>query len=141
MAGFYTVETRSRGSRLGFELEGLNGVRRTLAHVDIDSPYRVGKYRVDMSGFEEFLETLDLLSPDVELVVIDEIGKMELHSNRFQSLMRDVLNSDKQLLATIALVGGGFIREIKQRPDVHLVEVTQVNRERLPETLVEDWHQ
>ena len=40
MAGFYTSEIRSTGSRLGFELLGLNGVRRTLAHVDIDSRHR-----------------------------------------------------------------------------------------------------
>ena len=37
MAGFYTAEIRSKGSRLGFELHGLNGTRRTLAHVDIDT--------------------------------------------------------------------------------------------------------
>lgn len=139
MAGFYTAEIRSRGSRLGFELQGLNGMRRTLAHVDIDSQYRVGKYGVDAAGFEEFLGTLDVLNPDVELIVIDEIGKMELFSNRFRSLVRDVLNSEKQLLATIALEGEGFVREVKQRPDVHLVEVTQVNRERLLEALVEGW--
>ena len=73
----------------------------------------------------------------VELIVIDEIGKMELFSNRFRSLVRDVLNSDKQVLATIALKGEPFIQEIKQRSDIHLVEVTQDNRERLLEAVVE----
>jgi nucleoside-triphosphatase len=140
MAGFYTSEIRSKGSRLGFELRGLNGERRTLAHVDIDSRHRVGKYRVDTAGFEEFLDMLDLLYPDVELIVIDEIGKMELFSNRFRTLVRDVLNSDKQMLASIALEGEGFIREIKQRSDIHLLEVIQVNRDRLAEELVEEWH-
>ena len=115
MAGFYTAEIRSKGSRLGFELRGLNGKRRTLAHVDINSKHRVGKYRVDTLGFEAFLETLELQNPNVELIVIDEIGKMELFSNRFRHLVRDALNSNKQLLATIALEGEGFIREIKQR--------------------------
>lgn len=139
MAGFYTAEIRSEGSRLGFELQGLNGQRRTLAHVDVDSRHRVGKCRVDTAGFEEFLGTLELLNPDVELIVIDEIGKMELFSSRFRSLVREVLNSDKQLLASIALEGEEFIREIKQRSDVHLLEVTQANRERLPEAIVEGW--
>ena len=139
MAGFYTTEIRSKGSRVGFELWGLDGKRRTLAHVDIHSRHRVGKYRVDTDGFEEFLETLDLLNSDVELIVIDEIGKMELFSNRFRSLVRDVLNSDKQVLATIALGSEGFIREIKQRSDVHLFEVTQASRDSLPEAMVEGW--
>jgi len=137
MAGFCTTEIRSMGSRLGFELQGLNGKRRTLAHVDIDSRNRVGRYGVDTNGFEEFLETLDLLNPDVKLIVIDEIGKMELFSNLFRSLVRNALNSDKQVLATIPLKGNEFIREIKQRLDIHLLEVTHGNRDQLLEAIVE----
>jgi len=137
MAGFYTSEIRSAGSRLGFELQGLNGGYRTLAHVEIDSRHRVGRYGVDKDGFEEFLATLDLLNPDVELIVIDEIGKMELFSYRFRSLVCDALNADKQLLATIPLKGNHFIEEIKQRLDIKLLEVTHANRDRLPAAIVE----
>jgi len=137
MAGFYTAEIRSKGSRLGFELHDLDGTRRILAHVDIYSQHKVGKYGVDTKGFEEFLENLELLSPDVELIVIDEIGKMELFSNRFRTLIHDVLNSDKQVFASIASKGEKFIREIKQRSDIHLLEVTQGNREQLPDKILE----
>jgi nucleoside-triphosphatase len=140
IVGFYTAEIRSTGSRLGFELQGINGKRRILAHVDIDSQYRVGRYGVDIDGFEVFLNTLDLLDPDVELIVIDEIGKMELFSSCFQHLVRNVLNSDKQVLATIPLKGNEFIREIKQRSDIHLFEVTHGNRDRLPEAIIEESH-
>lgn len=135
-AGFYTSEIRSKGSRLGFELRGLNGERRTLAHVKFDSPDRVSKYGVDTKGFEEFLGTLDLMNQDVELIVIDEIGKMELFSKVFRSLVREALDSDKSLLASIALEGEGLIREIKERRDVRLFEVTRSNREQLPEEVV-----
>ena len=137
MAGFYTSEIRSAGSRLGFELQGLNGGYRTLAHVEIDSRHRVGRYGVDKDGFEEFLATLDLLNPDVELIVIDEIGKMELFSYRFRSLVCDALSADKQVLATIPLKGNEFIREIKQRLDIKLLEVAHANRDRLPAAIVE----
>jgi nucleoside-triphosphatase len=137
MAGFCTSEIRCAGSRLGFELLGLNGGRRTLAHVEIDSQYRVGRYGVDKDGFEEFLTILDLLNPNVELIVIDEIGKMELFSNRFRNLVRDALNADKQVLATIALKGNDFIREIKQRLDIHLLEVTHANRNHLLDAILD----
>ena len=137
MAGFCTAEIRGMGSRLGFELQGLNGERRTLAHVEIDSRHRVGGYGVDTNGFEEFLAALDLLNPDVELIVIDEIGKMELFSKRFRSIVCDALNSDKQVLASISLKGNEFIREIKQRLDIHLLDVTHGNRDRLPEAIME----
>ena len=134
--GFITTEIRSRGSRVGFELQGLDGQHRILAHVNIDSPHRVGKYGVDTDGFDEFLETLDLSNPDAELIVIDEIGKMELFSEHFRNLVRDVLNADKQVLATIPLKGNSFIRDIKKRKDVCTVELTLANRHRIMETIV-----
>lgn len=137
VAGFCTAEIRCRGSRLGFELQGLNRERRTLAHVEIDSRNRVGRYGVDKNGFEEFLEALDLLNPDVELIVIDEIGKMELFSNTFRSLVRNALSSEKQVLASIAQKENEFIRKIKLRLDIHLLEVTHDNRDHLLEAIVE----
>jgi nucleoside-triphosphatase THEP1 len=137
MTVFCTAEIRGMRSRLGFELQGLNGESRTLAHVEIDSQHRVGRYGVDTNGFDEFLATFNLLNPDVELIVIDEIGKMELFSKRFRSIVCDAFNSDKQVLASISLKGDEFIREIKQRLDVHLLDVTHDNRDRLLEAIVE----
>lgn len=138
-AGFYTTEIRLQGSRVGFELYGLHGERRTLAHTDFGSVHRVGKYGVDRKGFEDFLEKLDLLGPEVKLIVIDEIGKMELFSERFRTLVSDVLNSDKAVLATIALEGERFIKHIKERSDLRLIELTQANRESLTQEIVEGW--
>ena len=63
---------------------------------------------------------------------------MEHFSNRFRNLVRDALNADKQVLATIALKGNDFIREIKQRLDIHLLEVTHANRNRLLEAILEE---
>ena len=124
-------------SRLGFELQRLSGKHRTLAHVRIYSRRRVGRYGMDIVGFEQFLETLNLMDSAAELVVIDEIGKMELFSSRFRRLVLDVMSSDKGVLATIPMKGSQFIREIKQRPDIHLFEVTHGNRDRLPEAIIE----
>jgi nucleoside-triphosphatase len=119
VAGFYTSEMRSRGRRTDFDLRGFNGGRRILARVGVQSRHRVGRYGVDTAGFEAFLETMDLLNPTVALVVIDEIGKMELFSSRFRALIRHILDSDKALFASIALHGAGLIWQIKQRPDIH----------------------
>ncbi len=137
-AGFITTEIRYRGSRSGFKLKGMNGTSRILAHVNIDSQHRVARYGVDTKGFEAFLAALDLLNPDVELIVIDEIGKMELYSECFRDLVCDVLNTDKQVLATIPLKGNAFVRDIKKRPDIHLLEVTHANRDRLAESILEE---
>jgi nucleoside-triphosphatase len=131
MAGFYTLEIKSRGYRSGFELRGLKGERRILAHVGLESRHRVGKYGVDTPGFEVFLEKLGLFNPNVQLIVIDEIGKMELFSKRFRTLVLEALGTNKSLLATIALKGERFIQKIRQRPDVNLLTVTHDNRDHL----------
>jgi nucleoside-triphosphatase len=137
VAGFYTAEMRSGGRRSGFELRGFDGSRGILARAGMESRHRVGRYGVDTAGFEVFLEAMDLLNLSAELVVIDEIGKMELFSSRFRALIRQVLDSDKAVLASIALHGSGLIRQIKQRPGIHLVEVTRGNRDQLAAAVLE----
>ena len=127
-AGFYTGEIRERGVRKGFELTSLQGVKALLSSVHIESPFRVGKYKVDISGFEEFLKSIPFLEDKTDLVIIDEIGKMECLSDSFRSLIKKLLYSDKPVIATIALKGGGIIEEIKERNDVELFEITHENR-------------
>ena len=131
ITGFYTAEIRKRGVRQGFELCALNGDRQILSGVNVSSPWRVGKYRVDVPGFDQFLESLALLNSDAEIIVIDEIGKMEAFSHQFQGIVNRLLASDKKILGTIALKGTGFIHQIKQMPQVKLFEVTLSNRDRL----------
>jgi nucleoside-triphosphatase len=114
-AGFFTSEIREANTRKGFGLRSLNGKDGLLAHMDITTPYRVGKYKVDVKGFEAFLGAIPLLGPSVRLIIIDEIGKMECFSDLFRHLVRQVLDSDKVVLATIALKGEGFIEKIKKK--------------------------
>jgi nucleoside-triphosphatase len=130
-AGFYTEEIRSHGTRTGFRLTSLDQKKTgTLAHVDIKE-HRIGKYGVDLPGFEQFLGTLRLLDPRPRLAMIDEIGKMECLSAKFHDLAASLLDSPVPVIATIALKAGGFIDEVKHRPDVRLYELTGKNRDRL----------
>jgi nucleoside-triphosphatase len=134
--GFYTAEIREKGIRKGFELVCLDGKRGILSHTDIKGPDRVGKYGVDIKGFEDFLDSVPFLNPSTHLIIIDEIGKMEFLSHRFRELIIKILDSEKPVIATIALKGSGVIEEIKKRNDVTLIEITQGNRESLvPEVL------
>ena len=68
----------------------------------------------------------------MDAFLIDEIGKMECHCPQFIAAMRRLLDGPVPVVATIALRGGGFIAEVKNRPDVQIVEVTQANRQALP---------
>jgi len=129
--GFYTAEIRERGVREGFELVSFDGRRGVLSHTDIEGPQRVGKYGVDIKGFEDFLDSISFLNPSTNLIIIDEIGKMECLSHKFRLLIKKILDSEKRLIATIALKGSGVIEEIKKRHDIRLIEITHSNRESL----------
>jgi nucleoside-triphosphatase len=62
------------------------------------------------------------------VIVIDEIGKMELFSNLFRKAVIHVLNSPNPIIGTISLKGGRFIQAIKEQPDVTVVMVSRENR-------------
>jgi len=134
--GFYTAEIREKSIRKGFELICFDGRRGILSHIDIKGPHRVGKYSVDIKGFEDVLDSIQFLNPATNLIIIDEIGKMECLSLKFRELIIKILDSEKFVIATIALKGSGVIEEIKKRDDVRLLEITKSNRESLvPEVL------
>lgn len=133
--GFYTQEIRKDGTRAGFELIGLDGRRGILAHMNIKGPWRVGKYGVDVEGFESFLSDLSL--SDSSLVIIDEIGKMECFSAKFRLLIEDLLEASPPFLATIAFHGSASIEAIKQRGDVELYTLTLENRNRMVDLVAE----
>lgn len=133
LAGFFTEEIRESGQRQGFRAVTLDGSEKVMAHLDIRSPYRVGKYRVDVSVIDQLADLTLGLVPRVDCYLVDEIGKMECLSQRFVGAMRKLLTSQSLVVATIALRGGGFIAEVKQRAGVEQWEVTLKNREELPE--------
>jgi nucleoside-triphosphatase len=134
--GFYTEEIRdARGNREGFQLVTMDGRRLILAHVDHSGPARVSRYGVDIDGFERLLLDLDLPHGQSNLFVIDEIGKMECLSQRFQHDITGLLSQSKTLVATIALKGNGFIKQVRDRQDCRLVTVTRENRDRLIDDL------
>ncbi len=134
-AGFYTQEAREGGIRVGFEIVTLDGRRGWLARVDFPGPPRVGKYGVDVPGFEAV--ALPAMEPPagVELVLIDEVGKMECLSPRFIAAMERLWELPLPLVATVAAQGGGYIQQIKEKPGGLLISVTPANRDRLPREL------
>jgi len=131
--GFFTAEIRERGVRKGFELIEIAGGRKAiLSHIDIQSRFQVGRYGVDLAGFERFLESIPLLRAGMRPVIIDEIGKMECFSGAFRDTVTSLLDGPGAVLATVAMRGGGFIEEVKRRKDVTLFEITLPNRDSLP---------
>jgi nucleoside-triphosphatase len=70
------------------------------------------------------------------LVVIDEIGPMELLSHQFRAAVLGALDSPNPLLGTIMGRKEPFSDEIKRRSEVTLLEVTPEVRDSLPEHIL-----
>jgi nucleoside-triphosphatase len=133
LAGFYTEEIREGGERQGFGAATFSGRTCILAHVNHRSRHRVGRYGVDVATFEQLV--LPELTRHADVMLIDEIGKMECFSTRFVTAARDLLDGPTPMVATVAVSGGGLIAEAKARPDVEVWKVTRDNRDELPQRL------
>jgi nucleoside-triphosphatase len=72
---------------------------------------------------------------EANLIVIDEIGKMELRCPSFVEVESRLLDDGVPVIATVALRGPGLIAQVKARGDVRLVELSRHNRQQLPEEL------
>ncbi len=128
--GFYTREVRERGRRIGFKIITLDGQEAWLAKRGKGYP-QVGKYRVYVESFERLaVPTIREVSPD-GMLVIDEIGKMELFSRSFQQAVSAALDSPVPVLATVGYGKIPFTEALFQRQDAIFAEVTPESRDHL----------
>jgi nucleoside-triphosphatase len=129
--GFFTREIREKRRRVGFSIMTLDGRVGVLAHEDNESPWRVSKYGVNFQDIEEIAVPSMIPADNNEIVVIDEIGKMECLSLKFRETLAKVLDSPNWVIGSIAQRGCAFIQGVKERPDVKVIHVTPQNRDTL----------
>jgi nucleoside-triphosphatase len=130
--GFYTEEIRERSQRVGFKLVTLDGDEAVFAHVNFKTSERLGKYGLDLSALETVgVEAIRAALHARQLVVIDEIGPMEIRSATFRDAVNEAFDSSVSIVATIVARSLPFTDAIKKRPNVSVVEVRLENRQRL----------
>lgn len=135
--GFYTEEIREGSRRAGFALITLDGRSGVLAHVRIRGAPRIGKYGVDLSVMDGIaVDCLTRAMTDKDIVVIDEIGPMELLSRRFREVVMQILESDATVLGSIAKRRIDFTDAIKRHPNVRVIEIDRTNRDQVQADIV-----
>ena len=128
--GFYTSEMLDGGRRVGFSIVGLHGDSGVLAHVDHRGPFRVGKYGVNCEDLERVgVRAIDEALKHSKIIVMDEIGRMELCSQAFQEAVRRGLDSPRPVLGTVQDRANAFLDSVRARPDVEIMRVNRGNRE------------
>lgn len=137
--GFYTEELREDNVRMGFAVVTLSGFKGVLAHRNFKSRYKVGKYGVGVYTLNRIgVKEVQMCLMEKKIIVIDEIGKMELLSPQFQGVVEKALNADNPVLGTITLAHHPFAQKVKARDDVKIFEVTKENRDEIFKTLTKE---
>lgn len=138
-AGFVTEEIREGKSRRGFKIRDLGGREAVLAHVELKGGPRVGKYTLDVKAFEDIaLEALQGGREDADFLVIDEVGRMEIHSSSFRNLFVELLDMPIVLLATFPAKDDPFNLSVLQRADVSVFRIDVHNRDKVREVVEEN---
>jgi nucleoside-triphosphatase len=130
VAGFFTDEIRGNGRRVGFGITGMSGRREVLAHLNISSRFHVGRYGVDIEALNRVVAT-ELSNPSAELIVVDEIGKMELLSQEFKSAIERMWESDRSIIATILNACHPFSDTLKNDSRSTVLRMNRQNREEI----------
>jgi nucleoside-triphosphatase len=137
LSGFLTRELRESGRRVGFEIETFEGERGVLAHVELPGPPRVGRYGVDLEAFERVALAAVERPPEGRVVLIDELGKMELASKRFREAVVALFDEPVPIVATVQLSRHPLTDALKRRPEVERIRLATSNRDRLPGEIAE----
>ena len=139
IGGMVSREARERGVRVGFEIVDFRtGRKGWLAHVNQPTGPRVSKYRVNLSdlntvGASSILNAMK----DADIIVVDEVGPMELFSSDFKEAVMKAVESRKMMIGTIHYrARDPLINAIKAREDAEILEVTRENRRSLHTVLV-----
>lgn len=139
VGGMISREVRERGARVGFEIVDFHtGQRGWLAHVTQPSGPQISKYRVNLSDLDAIGASSILnAARDADIIVVDEIGPMELFSPEFKKAVDQAMRSSKPVVGTIYFrAQDPLINTIKAREDAEILEVTYENREDLHKVII-----
>lgn len=140
VGGMTSSEIRVRGIRVGFEITDiLTGRKGILAHIEQKEGPQVSKYRVKLSDLVNVgVSAIKGAIEKADLVVIDEVGPMELYSSEFKEAVIEAIGSRKLVLGTIHYKARDpLIDRIKSDPSILVIEATLENRARLAKEIAD----
>lgn len=134
--GFFTEEIKNDGERIGFKIKTLSGKEGILAQKGIKSSFRVSKYGIILKDLEEIgVKEIKEGIKNNSLIVVDEIGKMELFSRKFREIVLEALESKNKVFGTVMLKPDPFCDKIKERKDTKIFYLTKENFQKIKEEI------
>lgn len=139
VGGMITEPIMEKNRRMGFYVvDWASKNRAVLAHVSVKSKFTVGKYGVDLSSLDTIgVHALNCACRDADVIVVDEVGKMEVESEKFVSAVKEAMETDKPMILTLHKKSRNpLLQDIRRRDDVRILEVTPINRNLLPYKII-----
>jgi nucleoside-triphosphatase len=140
VGGMISREIRQNHERLGFEIIDLTTTEHSwLAHISQREGPQIGKYKINLENLDKIgAQAIYTAMETCEIIIIDEIGPMELFSENFKHAVNTALNSKKLVIAAIHWrTQDSLIHEARNREDAETIIITFENRGSLSEQIVE----
>ncbi len=140
IGGMITEPIMEDNRRVGFQvMDWQTREKAVFAHLDLDSPIEVKGYGVDLDSLNEVgVKAIRNGANERDVILIDEIGKMQVKSDTFYDTVKKALEVDKPLILTFEKKSRNpLLQEIRRRDDVRMLELTDVNKDLLPYKVLE----
>lgn len=131
VGGMVTEPIVEKQRRSGFQITNwATKEHAVFAHESLKSRVRSGKYGVDLSALEDLgTRSLAEARESADVIVIDEVGKMEVESEAFTKSVIDTLDTNKSIVMTLHKKSRNpLLQDIRRRDELRLLEVTPVNK-------------
>jgi len=126
--GFYTEEILEGSQRAGFLLKTLDGKEGVLAKKGMSSEIKLNKYGIDVNVLENLgVAALKDAIANKEIIVIDEVGSMEIFSDAFRKALLECLSSQKRVIASIRHNSQPFTDEVKRMDNTAMLYLSREN--------------
>jgi len=133
--GFITFEERKNGKRIGFKIVDISSLKEDwLAHVSLFDGPQIGKYKVNVKAVDDIgVKAVLKALKEADVVLIDEVGPMEMKSEKFREVLKLAMQSDKPVVITLhrSYVNSG-LPELNTDKETIVFRISQTNREAIP---------
>ncbi len=139
VGGMLTEPIEEDGDKVGFKVQNwMTKEKGVMAHKNLDSDVEVNEYFIDMDVLENIgVKAINAASDEAEVIIVDEVGKMEVESPAFVNAVKHALDTDKPLILTLHKKSRNpLLQDIRRRDDVRILEVTPINRNLLPYKII-----
>jgi nucleoside-triphosphatase len=135
IGGMITQPIIKKDVKTGLEiLDWMTKKKAALAKIDPEAEAPEDQFIVDITALETLgVQAITRASEEADIIVIDEVGRLEVECEAFVAAVKDALETDKPLILTLHKKSRNpLLQDIRRRDDVRILEVTPINRNLLP---------